>query len=106
MHVQLSEFPTLDHIRSSTPAAVQTQAVQDLISRTIGNRSAEFIVAIDESVGPVDKDTFVVIQLFVHGLEAGDWGMQPRGPENPGNQSIFTTRNPRFSQLKNPCFQS
>ncbi|XP_055885220.1 alpha-N-acetylglucosaminidase-like isoform X4 [Biomphalaria glabrata] len=54
----LVEFPELSHLKSKTSPKVQAQAVKDLIQRLINNRSSEFEVYIDESIGPKNRNTF------------------------------------------------
>ncbi|XP_046550249.1 alpha-N-acetylglucosaminidase-like isoform X2 [Haliotis rubra] len=56
-----SEFSTLNHIRSKTPYDVQSTAAGDLISRVIGNRSSDFLVSVDPSIGPKNRDTFKLV---------------------------------------------
>ncbi|XP_048255627.1 alpha-N-acetylglucosaminidase-like isoform X4 [Haliotis rufescens] len=62
--VQLScgrEFSTLNHIRSKTPSDVQSTAAADLIKRVIGVRASDFLVSVDPSIGPKNRDTFKLV---------------------------------------------
>ena len=56
----LTDFPTLDHLATSTPANVQAQTVEDLIRRLVGVRASEFTVVINSTIGPPHRDTFKV----------------------------------------------
>ncbi|XP_067677371.1 alpha-N-acetylglucosaminidase-like isoform X2 [Haliotis asinina] len=64
IYVHLScgrEFSTLNHIWSKMPSDVQSTAASDLISRVIGNRSSDFLVSVDPSIGPKNRDTFKLV---------------------------------------------
>ena len=50
----------LDSIGSSTPADTQKKAVEGLISRLLPLRSHQFNITIDSSIGPANRDTFIV----------------------------------------------
>jgi len=68
----VQDFPELEHVRTKTSSSDQAQAVVDLITRTIGtNHSSLFIVKIDPSIGPKNKDTFrlttVKDQIMIEG---------------------------------------
>ena len=64
----------LDSIRSSTSADTQKKAVEGLISRLLPLRSHQFNITIDSSIGPADRDTFIVrlnhliiyISIYMH----------------------------------------
>ena len=64
----------LDSIRSSTPADTQKKAVEGLISRLLPLRSHQFNITIDSSIGPANRDTFIVrlnhlivyISIYMH----------------------------------------
>ena len=54
------DFPTLNHIVPSATPATQAQAAKDLIERLVLQHAANFMVAVDPSIGPKFKDTFRV----------------------------------------------
>ena len=62
--ISISGFATLDHLVSSTPAAAQAATVQGLIARLIPQRAGEFQVVVNSSIGPPQKDTFIVSETL------------------------------------------
>ncbi|CAG5128828.1 unnamed protein product [Candidula unifasciata] len=52
------DFPQLRHIKARASPAAQAEAAQELIVRLIGARASLFTVKVNESIGPVDCDTF------------------------------------------------
>lgn len=56
-----SEYPYLKTLRSSTSRSDQGKAAHDLIKRLIGDRSSDFIVEVDQDIGP--QDTFELSTL-------------------------------------------
>ena len=54
------EFPSLDHVVSSTPLETQAEAAYGVILRLVPDHAAKFSVNVDPSIGPKYKDTFKV----------------------------------------------
>ena len=55
-----ADFPSLDHLQPSATSDVQTEAVRQLITRVVKDRASRFVVKVDPSIGPRNKDTFRV----------------------------------------------
>ncbi|XP_060067038.1 alpha-N-acetylglucosaminidase-like [Ylistrum balloti] len=53
-------FPGLNHIRTRTPASIQTRASQALIDRIIGKRAHELTANVQPNLGPTNRDTFLI----------------------------------------------
>ena len=75
MYVSTGDLTSgLDSIGSSTPADTQKKAVEGLISRLLPLRSHQFNITIDSSIGPANRDTFIVrlnhlivyISIYMH----------------------------------------
>ena len=60
----LLDFPSMDHIVSSTPASIQASTVSDLIYKLVPSHAEQFEVMVDSSIGPKFKDTFKVSYYY------------------------------------------
>lgn len=55
-----TDFPQLRHVKARASPAIQADAVKKLIVRLIGTKASMLNVNVNESIGPVDRDTFEV----------------------------------------------
>jgi alpha-N-acetylglucosaminidase len=53
-----TDFAELRHLKTGTSPDQQAEAALDLIGRLINERSSDFIVQVNENIGPKDRDTF------------------------------------------------
>lgn len=51
---------TLGHLRPSASPQVQAEAATEVVQRLIGDDYKLFPISIDQGLGPVGKDTFMV----------------------------------------------
>lgn len=54
------QWPSLNKLKSKTPATVQQKAVEGILQRLIGNRTADFQIEIDPDLNPSDKSTYIL----------------------------------------------
>ncbi|KAI0209876.1 Alpha-N-acetylglucosaminidase [Lamellibrachia satsuma] len=55
------DFRTLHHLQPSATNDVQTAAAQELILRVVKGRASRFVVNVDPSIGPKNRDTFMLV---------------------------------------------
>uniref|UniRef100_A0A0B7BFH7 Alpha-N-acetylglucosaminidase n=1 Tax=Arion vulgaris TaxID=1028688 RepID=A0A0B7BFH7_9EUPU len=63
------EFAQLRHLKANAPPGKQAQAARDLIGRLIKERASDFVVLVDETIGPKDRDTFQLSSTVNGGIQ-------------------------------------
>ena len=58
------DFSSFEKIKKLIPACDQQRAAEGVISRTIPDRAADFIVQINPDTEPVNRQTFRVSMMF------------------------------------------
>lgn len=64
MEIRTGFQNTLGHIRPQISQEVQAEAARGVAERLLGTRRAgQFMMVVEPGIGPVDKDTFLVISI-------------------------------------------